>query len=93
MMIQTPFTTQEKPQMYKYYYIINLCLFLQNLECGGLRLFLQFGNLFGSTGHNFYHLNNEVVKTPEVIVSCTSIKQEHFSRQWFSNAYSTGLVL
>lgn len=66
--------SEKTSQMYKYYHIINLCLFLQNLGSGGLRLLLQFRNLFGSTGHNFYRLNNEVVKTPEVIVSYTSIK-------------------
>ena len=78
--------------MYKCYYVLNLCLFLQNLG-DGLRLLLQFGNVFGNTGHNFYPLDNEVAKTPQVIISYSSIKQECFSQYWFRNACSTVLVL
>lgn len=78
--------------MYKYYYVLDLCLFLQNLS-DGLRHLLPFGNLFDSTGHNFYPLDNEVAKTPEVIVSYSSIQQESFSQCWLGNAYSTVLVL
>lgn len=54
--------------MYKYYYILNLCLFLQSLG-DGLRLLLKIGNLFGSIGHNSYPLDKEVAKPPMITQS------------------------
>lgn len=78
--------------MYKCYYVLKLCLFLQNLG-DRLRLLLQFQNLFGSSGHNFYPLDNEATKSPEIVISYFYIKQECFSQYWFRNAYSTVLVL
>lgn len=64
--------------MYKYYYVLNFCLFI----C----------SLFGSTGLNFYPLDNEVAKTPGVMISYSSIKQDCFSQYWFRNTCFAGLV-